>query len=404
MANFYRTFIKDFAEISHPLNKLTSDNVDFEWTDDCENAFNTLKQRLCSEPVLAFPQVGQKFVIEVDASDIAFGGVLMQSNVDGDGGFHPVAYYSDTVKKSQKGWAPTTKEAFALILALRHWYVYLAGNHFVLNSDHNPLVYLRNQKDPRGKFARWLMELEEYDYEINYIPGKKNVKADALSRNRGANKNQPDSAFEEKIYSVDNVSFTNQLKEEQSKDDVISAATKCILGNKPITSGRLKRVQNQLRVENGVLQKSGRPVVPAALRNYVVSEIHNTGHFGVDKTYGLLQNRFFWPSMYKFVTLFVQSCDTCQKTKCDTNPPRAPLLPMVIPSKPMEFISMDIAHMPVDGDGYRYILLIGDIFSKFIDAVPLRDQTAPSIVKAFENNWLYVHSTYFYLFIHTSTS
>ena len=183
MANFYRTFIKNFADISHPLNRLTSDNVDFVWDEQCNNAFQTLKKALCSGPVLSFPHLGEKFVVEVDASDVAYGGVLSQQ--DADGLFHPVAYFSDTVKKSQRNWAPTTKEAFALILAGRHWYVYLAGQHFVLQSDHNPLVYLRKQKDPRGKFARWIMELEEYDYEIKYIPGSKNVKADALSCNRG---------------------------------------------------------------------------------------------------------------------------------------------------------------------------------------------------------------------------
>ena len=146
-----------------------------------------------------------------------------------------------------------------------------------------------------------------------------------------------------------------------------------------------------------MLKKSGRPVVPAGLRNYVVSEIHNTGHFGVDKTYSLLKDRFFWPSMYKFVAMFVGVCETCQKVKCDTNPPKASLLPMVIPSAPMQFICMDIAHMPVDNDGYRYLLLIGDIFSKYIDAVPLRDQTAKSIVKAFENRWLYMHGNPYHL-------
>ena len=252
-------------------------------------------------------------------------------------------------------------------------------------------------RDPRGKFGRWIMELEEYDYEICYIPGSKNVKADALSRNRAASEFQPPSKFDENIYSVDNVTFLDQLREEQAKDDVIAAAARCISESKPISKGRLKRVQNQLRVENGVLKKSGRPVVPASLRNYVLSEIHNTGHFGVEKTYGLLKDRFYWPNMHKFVTLFVEVCETCQKTKCDTNPPKAPLLPMLIPSKPMEFISIDIAYMPVDNDGYSYMLLIGDIFSKFIDAVPLRDQTAQSIVKAFRDKWLYVHSNPFYL-------
>lgn len=395
MANFYRTFIQNFAEISHPLNRLTSDNVDFKWDESCQIAFDTLKRKLCSEPVLAFPQIGQQFIIEVDASDVAFGGILIQKGDDGM--LHPVAYFSDSVNKSQRNWAPTTKEAFALILAVRHWYVYLAGNHFVLNSDHNPLVYLRDQKDPRGKFGRWIMELEEFDYEINYIPGPKNFKADALSRNRGACDDQPPSKFEENIYSIDDVPFLDQIKEAQSEDDVISAVTRCIAENKPISTGRLKRVQNQLRIENGVLKKSGRPVVPASLRSFVLSEVHDIGHFGVEKTYGLLKGRFYWPSMFQYVKLYVGACETCQKSKCDTSPPKAPLLPMVIPSKPMEFIAMDIAYMPMDNDGYQYILLIGDIFSKYIDAVPLRDQTANAIVRAFEVNWLYFHGNPDYL-------
>ena len=119
---------------------------------------------------------------------MAFGGVLSQK--DDDGSFHPVAYFSDTI----------TKEAFALILAVLHWYVYLAGNSFTLKSDHNPLVYLGNQNDPHGKFGRWIMELEEFDYEICYIPGSKNVKADALSRNCAANEDQPTSRFDEHMH------------------------------------------------------------------------------------------------------------------------------------------------------------------------------------------------------------
>ena len=91
MANFYRTFIQNFAEISHPLNRLTSDNVDFKWDESCQIAFDTLKRKLCSEPVLAFPRIGQQFIIEVDASDVAFGGILMQKGDDGL--LHPVAYF-----------------------------------------------------------------------------------------------------------------------------------------------------------------------------------------------------------------------------------------------------------------------------------------------------------------------
>ena len=235
--------------------------------------------------MLAFPRVGEDFIVDVDASDQAFGGVLMQLGTDNQ--YQPVAYFSDAVKPSQQIWNTTTKEAFAVMLAVRHWYVYLIGTNFTLNTDHNPLVYLRRQKDPRGKFARWISELEEFDYTIKHIPGIKNIKADTLSRNKAAKLSQPLSNFEEKIYSVSisNSNFVSQLIEEQTKDSVIKNAIKSISENKMITKGRLKRVQRNLRMQGNILTKSGRAVIPASLQGYVVSTIHNEAHFGTDKTY-----------------------------------------------------------------------------------------------------------------------
>ena len=350
LVGFYRHFIRDFADISHPLNVLTRDNVLFYWDTKCELAFEELKSRLLSKPVLAFPRIGEEFIVDVDASDIAFGGILMQLGEDNK--YHPVAYFSDAVKRSQENWNTTTKEAFAVVLAVRHWYVYLAGTSFTLNTDHNPLVYLRSQKDPRGKFARWIMELEEFDYTIKYIPGIRNTKADTLSRNKAASPIQPSSTLEQNIYSVlfDNRNFMLQLREEHLSDPLINTAIKCITENKIITQGRLKRVQRNLRIENDVLTKSGRAVIPASLRNYVISQIHNEAHFGTDKTYASLKERFFWPNMYEYTRIFVTSCLTCQKVKCNTRPAKAPLLPMCIPEKPMNFICIDVAFMPKDND------------------------------------------------------
>ena len=166
-----------------------------------------------------------------------------------------------------------------------------------------------------------------------------------------------------------------------------------LLAMSPLKNGRLKRVQQQLRIENGILLKSGRPVVPTSLRKSIVAEYHNTAHFGTDKIYSLLRQRFYWPNMFSYIQSFIANCQVCQKSKCDTAPPKAPMVPMFIPSAPMQLVSLDIAYMPKDAHGYQYILLIGDVFSKYIQVIPLKEQSAASIRDAFLRHWLFIHGT-----------
>jgi len=303
------------------------------------------------------------------------------------------------LQQSQQNWSATTKEAFALALAVRHWHVYLAGTRFILNFDHNPLTFLRSQKDSCGKIGRWVNELEEFDYVVQYIPGKDNLKADALSRNKTATQAQPESDFEDKIYAnfAKSINFKEQLKEAQSKDPVVHNAKLCIIEGNPIPQGPLRRVQRQLRIDDDILTKSGRPVLPQSQRKLIVSEYHNFAHLGTNRVYDLLKQRFYWPNMYNYIQSFTLHCQTCQKSKCDTRPPKAPLLPMFVPNAPMQFLSLDIGYLPKDDSGYQYILLIGDVFSKYIDAIPLKDQTASTIASNLQTKWLYVHGTPSYL-------
>ena len=177
---FYRDFIRNFADISSPLRRLTQNNVRFKWSEDCETSFEELKKLLIQYPVLAFPITNKEFIVEVDASKFAVGGVLQQEQHDGT--VKPVSYCSFALSAAQSNWEPYSQETFALVLAVRKWHPYLYGNRFTFRSDHNPLKNIRNKKDPRGKIANWLMELEEYDYVIQHIPGKDNVIADCLSR------------------------------------------------------------------------------------------------------------------------------------------------------------------------------------------------------------------------------
>ena len=388
MAGFYREFIEHFAIIAAPLHNLTRDSVPFTWSGECDKAFKKLKQALISAPVLAFPRTDTEFIVTVDASNVAVGGELSQLQEDGK--THPVAFFSNSLKDAQRNWSPYAQEAFALVMATRHWDTYLRGTKFVIHSDHNPLVYLRNKKNPKGMIARWITELESFDYEVKYIPGKLNCKADALSRNEGAQHNDlNDEKFEENVYAIVSTNnFKEQLKFEQTNDIIINTARSCVENNVDVNEGQLKRVSNQLRIEDGILTKSGRPVVPPSMLKYITTEYHRLGHFGVDKLYELVQQRFYWPKMYKYLANYVSQCNVCNQCKVDSKSPRAPLIPICDPQSPLEFVSIDVAHLPTTKNGFKSILLIGDVFSKYIEAVPMVDQRAETIRDALWSKWI----------------
>ena len=216
-----------------------------------------------------------------------------------------------------------------------------------------------------------------------------------LSRIKTPSEHEPPDDLDEKIYAVfaDGENFQQQLLQEQMQDPVISDAKDKVMKGEPIEAGRLRHVQKQLRVEKDVLTKNGRPLVPPTLRKFVLEKLHEGGHIGAEKLYQQIQRRFYWPNLYRYVSAHASECEVCQRCKASNRPPRAPLLPVQVPELPMHFITIDIAYMTVDDEGFKYLLLIGDLFSKFISAVPLREQTAKEIGNALHQEWLLVNGS-----------
>lgn len=178
--NYYRRFIKNFAEITYPLNQLTKKRAIFNWTDECRISFQNLKKALISPQILQYPDFSKPFVLTCDASGIACGAVLAQqiNGVD-----MPVAYASKTFTKGESHKPTILKELTAIHWAIKHFHCYLYGQEkFLVKTDHRPLIYLFSMKDPTSKLTRMRLDLEEYNFDIIYIKGKDNVCADALSR------------------------------------------------------------------------------------------------------------------------------------------------------------------------------------------------------------------------------
>ena len=177
--NYYRKFIENFSLIAHPLNSLLKKNCIFEWTYECQHAFDTLKQKLLSPKILQYPDFSKTFIVTTDASNIGCGAILSQISNEGD---LPIAYASRNFTPGEKNKSVILKELTAIHWAVNYFKSYLYGNRFTIRTDHRPLVHLFGMKDPTSKLTQMRLDLGEFDFDVVYIAGKANVGADALSR------------------------------------------------------------------------------------------------------------------------------------------------------------------------------------------------------------------------------
>ena len=179
LAGYYREYIDAFSEIAEPMFNLTRKEVPFDWTEDCEEAFMILKDKLTSAPILAYPDQTKTYILDTDCSQFGMGAVLSQVH---EGRERVVAYASKTLSKSQRNYCTTMRELLAVVTFVKHFKHFLYGPSFVVRTDHASLVWLRNFKHPEGMLARWITSLEAYDYQIVHRKGRDHANADSLSR------------------------------------------------------------------------------------------------------------------------------------------------------------------------------------------------------------------------------
>src|SRR5208282_1522286 len=177
--SYYRRFIESFANIAAPLHLLARKGVRFNWGPEQQNAFEELKVRLISAPVLAMPIDDGVYYLDTDASDIGLGAVLSQMQ---DGVERPIAYASRSLNNAERIYCTTRKELLAVVYGLKQYRQYLLGRPFVIRTDHSSLQWLRRIPEPMAQQARWLAFIEQFQYIIEHRPGHRHTNADASSR------------------------------------------------------------------------------------------------------------------------------------------------------------------------------------------------------------------------------
>jgi hypothetical protein len=175
LAGYYRRFVQNYAQIAAPLTLLTGETVVWRWAAPQQSAFEQLKERLSSAPILVYANPSRPYVVQTDASDCAVGAVLSQRQDDGSE--RPIAFWSHKLNSAEFNYSATEKELLAIVLACEHWAGYLEGSQcpILVRTDHQPLTWLNSRPVVTARLARWVVRLTGYDFKIDYVKGKENV-------------------------------------------------------------------------------------------------------------------------------------------------------------------------------------------------------------------------------------
>ncbi|GJW80907.1 putative reverse transcriptase domain-containing protein [Tanacetum coccineum] len=323
LAGYYRRFIEGFSKIAKSMTKLTQKGIKFDWGEKEENAFQLIKQKLCSAPILALPEGSEDFVVYCDASHKGLGAVLMQRE-------KVIAYASRQLKVHEKNYTTHDLELGSVVFALKIWRHYLYGTRCTVFTDHKSLQHILDQKELNMRQRRWLELLSDYDCDIRYHPGKANVVADALSR-----KERIEPLRVRALVMTIGLDLPKRILEAQ-----IEAQKPENLINEDV-GGIIRRDIPRERLEpraDGTLCLHSRSWIPCYgdLRSVIMHESHKSKysiHPGSEKMYQDVKKLYWWPNMKADIATYLNDlhpwglCDnlvvTYTSVYTDSEPDRA---------------------------------------------------------------------------------
>ena len=386
LVNYMARFQPSLSSVSRPLRDLLKEKVDYVWSPEADKAFNDIKRAITCAPVLSYFDPKKDTVIQSDASTNGLGCALIQDD-------KPVCYASRALTEAESRYSNIERELLAAMWSLEHFNHYIEGSNVTLQTDHKPLVSIWsksiNTASPR--IQRLLLRMSRYNVKLEYIAGRHNVIADALSRIslRTSKTTTPYSnaiSIDEILCSTIQMSTTGtqRIRDETAKDVTLQHLTRTIVDgwpevykDCPADLHPFWNFRDELSVENQLLFKGDRVVIPSTLQPEILKHLH-TGHMGTEKMQLRARSSVFWPGLTNDVKNITKSCEPCQKHAPKQRQEEI-LVHEPTATKPWSKLASDI----FDIKGQSYIV-IADYYSRFPYVKQLSNITSKSIINVFK--------------------
>ncbi|GJS76421.1 putative reverse transcriptase domain-containing protein [Tanacetum coccineum] len=368
LAGYYRRFIEGFSKIAKPMTKLTQKKIKFDWSDKAEAAFQLIKQKLCSAPILALPEGNEDFIAYCDASIKGLGAVLMQRE-------KVIAYASRQLKIHEKNYTTHDLELGAVVFALKIWRHYLYGTKCTVFTDHKSLQHILDQKELNMRQRRWLELLSDYDCEIRYHPGKANVVADALSR-----KERVKPLRVRALVMTIGLDLPKRILEAQIEARKPENLKSEDVGGMLIENSKDPEKPRKEKLEpraDGTMCLNNRSWLPrygdpGPLILHESPQVKYSVHPG--SMYQDMKQLYWWPNMKADIATYVSKCLTCLRVKAEHQKPSGLLVQPAIPQWKWENITMDfVTKLPRTQSGNDTIWVIVDRLTKSAHFLPMRE-------------------------------
>ncbi|XP_040157579.1 uncharacterized protein K02A2.6-like [Anopheles arabiensis] len=392
--NYYGKFVPNMRELRYPLDMLLKKDGRFEWTLDCEKAFKKFKEILSSNLLLTHYDPRAKIVVSADASSIGVGATI--SHVFSDGSVKVIQHASRALTKAETGYSQIDREGLAIVYAVTKFHKMLFGRHFILQTDHRPLLRIFGSKKgipiyTANRLQRFALTLQLYDFEMEYIQSDKFGNADVLSRLiQNHAKPEPEyviasASLEEDLEAVvinAISSFPLTFRDVEIKtqsDPVLRQVYTHIKKGWPTNvsyGSELARYHDRresLSAVNNCILFGERVVIPKLLQKQCLSQIHH-GHPGIQRMKALARSYMYWPSMDRDITEWVNSCHACQAAA--KSPPSTDKTSWPKSSAPWQRLHIDYAG-PLKGEWY---LILVDSFSKWPEIVQTSNTSSAATI------------------------